>query len=337
MGTLVPGRLGGGRHDAGGPSVSVVVLCYNHEAFVSDCLDSVVAAGGADVEIVLVDDASTDGSLARIRSWRAANPGARFTLVAGAANRGLPRSLNEGIGVANGELVALVAADDRLLPRGISARVEYMEAHPDILGCFADCHVIDAAGRRLFESGIEGLFRAAGMRKRWLTSPGLVARSVVFHWAVPGPVFMARRSALIALGGYDESVPFGEDWDMFLRLAAQRALGFVDQCVAEYRVHGASATFLRQRDVRASLAHAATQRWASFEGLERVYLRLLAKQARPCRGLARLAPGHLFRAFLTRSLRLWGQMNLAWRSSPHGVSGAGSGTPESGLGKGGQW
>jgi glycosyltransferase involved in cell wall biosynthesis len=295
--------------------VSALVFCYNHSAYVAGCLDSVVAAGGPGLEIVVIDDASTDGSVARINSWRAANPSVRLRLVVNPANFALPRNMNRAIAIAGGELLALVAADDRLLPHGIAARVEYMEAHPDLLGCFADCHVIDATGRRLFESGIEGLFRAAGMRKRWLTSPRLVARSVVFHWAVPGPVFMARRSALVALGGYDESVPFGEDWDMFLRLSARRGLGFVDRCVAEYRVHGASATFMRQRDIRASVAHVAAQRWADFKGLERIYLRLLARQARPRRGLARLAPGHLFRALLTRCLSLWAQADLAWHGS----------------------
>jgi glycosyltransferase involved in cell wall biosynthesis len=146
---------------------------------------------------------------------------------------GLCRSLNELVSMAQGEYIALLASDDFLLPGGIQARVDYLREHPDKLAVFADCTVVDNEGNITYKSGIEDLFRG---RKRYLLDENLRAYELVFHWCVPGPVFMARREAYQKVGLYDETL-LVEDWDYYMRLVSQNALGFIDYTVAGYRLH----------------------------------------------------------------------------------------------------
>src|SRR5581483_729516 len=121
------------------------------------------------------------------------------------------------------------------------ARVRYLAQHPDKLAVFADCEVIDEHGTMLFESGIEGLYSGIGLKKRRLLCERSIASNLVFHWAVPGPVFMCRSEAYRVVGPYDERLKI-EDWDMYLRLAAIGRLGFLDDYVARYRWFSGNAS-----------------------------------------------------------------------------------------------
>src|SRR5205807_4555457 len=104
---------------------------------------------------------------------------------------------------------------------------------------------------RLSESGIEGLYAKAGMRKAALVNDELIAANVVRHWAVPGPVFLCRAEAFRVVGLYDESLRLCEDWDMYLRLSAAGKLGFLPKYVAQYRVHPQSLYSSRPAEVDA--------------------------------------------------------------------------------------
>lgn len=146
---------------------------------------------------------------------------------------GLCRSLNELVSMAQGEYIALLASDDFLLPGGIQARVDYLREHPDKLAVFADCIVIDNDNNLICKSGIEELHRG---RKKYLINDSLFGYELMFHWCVPGPVFMARRETYQIVGLYDETL-LVEDWDYYLRLVSRNALGFMDYSVAAYRLH----------------------------------------------------------------------------------------------------
>ena len=226
------------------PLVSVIVPAYNHEQFITETLDSARLEGYPNLEIVLIDDGSTDRTWERVQSWEADHGREARIVSRRQENVGLTRTLNRLLVAARGKYVATVASDDRLLPGGIGPRVEYLESHPDISAVFSDCRVIDVNGRVTSEHGIG--FGEPKARERLLKDP---AREIVEHWGVPGPVLLCDRKLIRAIGGYSEDLMV-EDWDLYLRLAARNAIAYVDVPVSEYRWHGANTAARPEHAVR---------------------------------------------------------------------------------------
>ena len=141
--------------------------------------------------------------------------------------------------MAQGEYIALLASDDFLLPGGIQARVDYLQEHTDKLAVFADCVIVDDKNNLIHRSGIED----HKGRKRYLLDDNLLAYEIIFHWCVPGPVFMAKRETYNIVGMYDETLAV-EDRDYYLRLVSINRLGFLDYPVAAYRIHDKSNTIM---------------------------------------------------------------------------------------------
>jgi glycosyltransferase involved in cell wall biosynthesis len=258
------------------PLVSVGVFAHNQGRYLHECLDSIVASSHRNLQLVIVNDGSEDDTDAIARDWLDAHRDRDATYVRHARARGIGASLNEAIALSRGEFLTGVAADDLLLSDGIRARLEYLLGHPDKLGVIADAHVIGSAGESLFESAIEEHYARFGLRKRDLVRDEWLPFALVFHFAGPGPVFMCRRSAFDAVGLYDETV-VTEDFDMFLRLAAIRRLGFYDGYVGAYRVHGRSMTDRCPERLIADAAAVARRRARDFKGT--LALRLRAQHA----------------------------------------------------------
>ena len=257
---------------AGRPLVSVLVPVYNHAAYITRCLESVVADGYPCLELLIIDDGSRDDSSERAREWYAAAGTSalhRFELVR-RPNKGVTKTLNELVAMARGEYVVLLASDDYLLPGGIEARMSYLLAHPAKLAVFGDCIVVDDRGDTTYDSGIADLY---GGHVTCLTNERLLPLEIIYNWCVPGPGFMARRELYERVGLYDESLTV-EDWDMYLRIAAQGALGFIPAPVAAYRYHGGNS--VRSETMRMgqldSLMRTAWKNNGRFKGILRLGL-----------------------------------------------------------------
>ena len=244
-------------------AVSVLVGAYNHECYVQECLDSIVSGSYPEIELIIFNDASPDGTSKAILQWQAEHPDFPTVFLDRQKNIGFTRSLNEAIAHATGEFVCIIAADDVMLPNGILDRVNYLTRNPEKLAVFADSHIVDSAGKIVADSAIEGYFRHHGMRKDLLQIDELMPYNIVFHWAVPGPVFLCRRSAFEIVGAYDEN-SVAEDFDMYLRLAARGKLGFCNSYVSSYRKHDQSMTSIQYDEVQHFLAEAGFKNRGSF-------------------------------------------------------------------------
>lgn len=255
--------------------VSVAIPLYNHERFIAQCLDSVIQDPYPNKEILVIDDGSQDNSAAEVERWRNNRGRAfrgRFEFIS-RENRGLTRTLNELVSMAQGDFICLVASDDYLLPNGIGVRVDYLLRSPGKMAVFADCIVVDAEGKVLFNSGLSELHKG---RKEYLAHEVLRSYELIFRWCVPGPVFLARREVYQIVGGYDETL-IVEDWDFYLRLLSHDLLGFVDALVAAYRLHGDNAIHneaLRQKFSK-SMCITVSKNMKGFGGLKRVRLESL--------------------------------------------------------------
>jgi len=253
------------------PLVSILIPLYNHDRYITQCLDSILNDPYPAKEIIILDDGSTDNSVQVVKEWYSKNRekiAGRFELK-NQNNHGLCATLNKLVNLAKGDYIALLASDDHLLPGGIQARVDYLEKHNDKMAVFGDCIVIDSNDKLIYKSGIENLHHG---RKKYLINDSLLGYELIFHWCVPGPVFMAKRDTYKAIGLYDETLAV-EDWDYYLRLVSQSALGFIDYPVAAYRHHETNMVRVWSRSdwIRWPL-DTLTKNIDRFTGLKKVYL-----------------------------------------------------------------
>ncbi len=217
------------------PLVSIRTPSFNHQKFIKQALDSAVNDRYPNKELVIIDDASTDGSDAVIRLWIEQN-GHHFPVryKRHPRNLGIARTLNDLGEECRGDYIVSLASDDYLLPDGILQRFRYLREHPEKLAVFGDCLVVDGENRTIADSGLSNFYRSNLQAFR--TEAGL-RKQIINKWSVPGPVLMVDRRLFARIGTYNQDLPV-EDWDFYLRMAAENLVGFLDWKVAAYRVHG---------------------------------------------------------------------------------------------------
>ncbi len=256
----------------GQPLISVLIPLYNHEAFIEECLESIVADTYPVKEIVVLDDGSSDGSARVVQAWYERNAkriDGRFELKS-RENRGVSKTLNELVSLAKGEFVAFCSSDDYLLPGSLAARLAYLLDHPDKMAVIADFKVVDRNGEIAIESGIEQLYHG---RKSYLERAELISYELIFNWCLAGPVYMFRRELFRIVGGHDEKLLI-EDWDFALRILSRGLMGFVDYPAAVYRLHGANAIYNKDREIVHNEANmlTAARHARDFTGIRRLFL-----------------------------------------------------------------
>ena len=260
------------------PLVSVLIPVYNHASYVRRCLDSLLEDGWPNLEVLVIDDGSSDDSFAVIQEWRSQHQNAfyRFKLDR-QTNQGLATTLNILIGKATGQYIKILASDDYLVKEGIQAGVKYLQNHNAKLAVFGDCLVVDESGNTVLISGLTQ-FITPSIRPRVMSHPKLIPLEIILRWSILGPGLLLRSEAYAqpGIGLYDELL-LVEDRDMYLRLTAKAALGHVNQCVAAYRWHGNNQSRPddpRRKEHELALAVAAQKNAINFKGIERMALQI---------------------------------------------------------------
>lgn len=213
------------------PLVSVICLCYNHGRFLVEALDSVRCQTYPHVEILVIDDASTDNSRQLLQAYAAAHPQIRLMLLE--HNLGNCRAFNRGLDQARGEFIIDFATDDVMLPGRVAAQVQaFSSLGPDYGIVFTDAELIDEASRSL------GYFykRDAAGQLRPQVAVGDVYAQVLERFFISSPTLMIRRQVFDRLGGYDETLAY-EDFDLMVRAAREFKFYFLDQPLTRRRLH----------------------------------------------------------------------------------------------------
>ena len=205
------------------PWVTVICVCYNHEDYVEEALRSVVEQTYPNVELIVIDNGSTDRSAERIARFVQQNPAVRF--LKNGANLGLNRAFNQGLAVAGGRYVIDLSADDVLLPNRITRQSDLFErlAGPYAV-VFSNAAYVDEQGR---ETAVHYPVDADG-RALDKVPTGDVFQPVLKSYFICTPTMMMRRDVLNELGGYDETLSY-EDFDFWVRSARLYHYGYVDE------------------------------------------------------------------------------------------------------------
>lgn len=216
------------------PKVSVAILSYNQKAFLEECIQSVLIQDYPNLEIVIGDDASTDGTQEMLQTLVARYPDLIKVELA-TTNGGITANSNRCYFACSGEYIAWLGGDDLMLPGKLKKQAEFLEIHQDFAICYHDVEVFDSAtGKtlRYFNSGEHRYNRPyeGGPEKVIQYGTFLAACSV-----------MTRRSACPERG-FDVRIPISSDWLFWIETALRGKVGFFPEVLGRYRRHSKNVT-----------------------------------------------------------------------------------------------
>ena len=232
------------------PKISILLPVFNAAKYVTESVESLLAQTCGDFELILIDDGSTDGSLAILEGL--ARRDGRIQILS-RPNTGIVGALNDGLAVARGEYIARMDADDLSRPERLEIQLSYLESHPDIVAIGSGVCMIDPCGRPLKDFNV-------------CTDPQELRRRIVAieDIGLIHPTLMARCAVLQRLGGYRPQYNLVEDFDLFFRLLDQGELGNVPEILLDYRQHRASTNAKKhhvQRSLMLQCLAEHRQRW----------------------------------------------------------------------------
>jgi glycosyltransferase involved in cell wall biosynthesis len=202
-------------------SVSVVIPTYNYGRYLRDAVDSVLAQTYAPLEVLVIDDGSTDDT-----ADVAASYGDRIRFIR-QQNAGVGAARNNGIALARGEYLAFLDSDDIWLPQKLEKQIARFEADPEL-------GLVHCGAERFDESGVISVW-LDGL-EGWI-APRLLDLDAAVITAGSGIVVPKRVAEDV--GGFDVRLPPSEDWDFSYRIAVRYRVGFVREVLVRYRQHGA--------------------------------------------------------------------------------------------------
>ena len=212
-----------------GPLATVICICHNHEGYVVEALQSVIEQCYTNIELIVIDNGSTDLSVERIHEFVEKHPTVRF--IRNLTNQGLNRAFNQGLALARGQYIIDLSADDVLLPYRVARQVSALEQLPNSYGVvFSNAAYVDANGR---ETGYHYPIDLNG--RAWSVVPvGDVFIPVLASYFICTPTMLIRREVLTELGGYDETLAY-EDFDFWVRSARRYQYAYVDEVLTHKR------------------------------------------------------------------------------------------------------
>jgi len=211
------------------PLVTVVCLSYNHRPFIREAVGSVFAQTYPNLQIILIDDGSIDGSAYELEMAAQMNP--RVELISLEQNVGNCKAFNIAFAKAKGEYIIDFATDDVMMPDRIQKQVDLFKTLDNSYGVvFTDAAYIDEYGCFLYHHN--DYLR----RKKLVTTipQGNIYATVIARYFISSPTMMIRKSVLDEMGGYDEQLAY-EDFDLWIRSSRNYQYAFLDEVLTKVR------------------------------------------------------------------------------------------------------
>jgi GT2 family glycosyltransferase len=180
--------------------VSVVTSVYNGEAYLEECVNSILNQTFQDFEYIILDNGSTDSTPEILDGYT----DSRIRIVH-QENLGIAGSLNKGVDLSNGDLILRLDADDYSIPKRLEKQLTFMDRHPEIVLCGSRFKVL--LGNETFDQTIDFIEENAVIRKTMVCFNPFAHSTVIY-----------RKKAFIESGGYNKKFKYSQDYDLWLRL-----------------------------------------------------------------------------------------------------------------------
>jgi glycosyltransferase involved in cell wall biosynthesis len=233
--------------------VSVICLSFNQKNYVEEALQSILNQTHESIEIIVVDDASTDGTADVIQRFISNHPTIQF--IGLTENVGNCKAFNKGLRVAQGKFIIDLAADDVLLPDRVKQGVAALTTAGSNYGVnFSDAELIDEKGLVLGKHS---------HRFPHSTVPqGNLYRSIIDRYFICPPTMMFRKAVIDSLGGYDETLAY-EDFDFFVRASREYFFCYIPTVLVKKRLLTTSMS-------NKQFSGDNNQRWSTFKVCEKI-------------------------------------------------------------------
>lgn len=207
------------------PQVSVFIASYNHGRFLPETLESVLSQRGPELELVVVDDGSTDDSVEVLRAFALRDPRLRWSQHDNGANLGVSVTSNRAVGLCRAPFLAWLGSDDVLTAGSVARRYEVLRASPAAGLVYGRATVSDKRSEKRRTLG-----RNVNRHSRPLAT-------LVLSNCIPASTVMLRREALDEVGLFNEEI-VSSDRELWLRVVARWNAAFIPEPLARYRIHG---------------------------------------------------------------------------------------------------
>lgn len=213
--------------------VSVVLPVYNGAEYLDECIKSILGSSYSAIELIIINDASTDSSAQIIDMYAKNNP--RIIVLQNADNRGLPESLNTAVLHAKGKYIARVNQDDLIDPRRIEAQIAYLSAHGETVCLGTAATYIDEHGNDMGKT-LSLPRDDSSLRNKWKYSSPFA-----------DPTVMYLREAAISAGLYDSGYWPADDSQFWYRLGQEGKLANLPETLTKIRIHSKAISHARFR------------------------------------------------------------------------------------------
>lgn len=184
------------------PKVTVTMAAYNTARFIGEAIESVLAQEYKDWELLIIDDGSTDNTAQIIRSYAEKEPKIRWFRK---KHEGIGATRNQLVKHARGKYISICDADDKILPQKLKKHVDILDKYPSVVVVYGEILTVDEYGR----SASYPILVPKVLNKWW----DLLENAVTHNSST------IRKSAILKVGGYDETTAASEDYDLWLKLA----------------------------------------------------------------------------------------------------------------------
>lgn len=243
------------------PLVSVAIVTFNQKHFLNECIESILSQDYPNIEIVIADDSSTDGTQEMLERYAAERPG-KFKLALASTNQGITRNSNSALRICTGKYIAWMGGDDLMLPGKLSKQVAYMEQNPSCGICYHDLDVFESESNRT-------LYLFSAKAKPREGSVDVVIKNQSFNGACSTMVRAAKSPA----HGFNELIPYASDWLYWIEVLHHGGtINYIDEVLGRYRRHNKNVTRESQSLAQNDLDHLNTCN--HILGLDRRYFTL---------------------------------------------------------------
>jgi glycosyltransferase involved in cell wall biosynthesis len=204
--------------------ISIITPSFNQDRFIEETIRSVLAQDHPEIEYIVADGGSTDGTLDIIKKYEN-----QLAWWVSETDHGQTDAINKGFARAKGDVLAWLNSDDTYEPGAVAAAAKFLEKHPDVGMVYGDCSYIDGSGN------VIGKFKAAQTNYRLL------------RWGythIPQQTMFLRADLWRQVGPLDPSFYFAMDYDLWTRIASRAEIRYFPQTWANFRLHTAGKTLL---------------------------------------------------------------------------------------------